>query len=46
MGTKSRENIGEYLRNPSGTKQSSGMKGSPVGSNYENLELAKSFNPE
>ena len=45
-GTKSRENIAEYLRDPSVHQAIIWSEGSPGGSNYENLELelAKSFN--
>ena len=45
-GTKSRENIGEYLRNLPVKQAIICDKGSLGGSSYENLEseLAKSFN--
>ena len=46
-GTKSRENIAEYLRDPSVHQAIISSEGSPGGSSYENLEsaLVKSLNP-
>ena len=47
MGTKSRENIKEYLRILLISRRSSEVRGSPGESIYENLELelTKPFNP-
>ena len=47
MGTKSRENIREYLRNLLFSRRSSEMRGSSGGCDHEILilELANSFNP-
>ena len=49
MGTKSRENIREYLRNLLISRRSSEVRGSPGVSTCENLKLvlflAESFNP-
>ena len=47
VGTKSQENIAEYLRDPSVHQAIIWSKGSPGGSSYENLvlELVKLFNP-
>ena len=47
-GTKSRENIAEYLRDPSVHQAIIWSKGSPGGSSYEilMLELANLFNPK